>query len=98
MSVPSEYAARRRALIRLHHPDVGGDPDVLTAELAALDREFAARRTMDPPRVAPMPTPLVHVRPTGPVRRLRRSAGKAVARLRTRLPRSVPGSRRWFEI
>jgi hypothetical protein len=94
--VPSEYAARRRALIRRHHPDVGGDADVLAAELEALDREFAERRAVVPPRV--VGTAPIRVRPTGRVRRMSRSAGRAVTRLRARLPRSVPGSRRYFEI
>ncbi|WP_299569330.1 hypothetical protein [uncultured Williamsia sp.] len=96
MPVPSEYAARRRALIRRHHPDVGGDAEVLAAELDALDREFAQRRAVVPPRV--VANPPLRVRPTGRVRRLRRSATRAITRLRGRLPRSVPGSRRYFEI
>ncbi|MGZ8177930.1 hypothetical protein ACXVUM_08345 [Williamsia sp. SKLECPSW1] len=95
MPVPSEYASRRRALIRRHHPDVGGDPEVLAAELDALDREFAASDAV-PPRIATASP--VRVRPTGRVRRLRRTVRRTATRLRTRLPRSVPGSRRYFEI
>ncbi|MCP2193611.1 hypothetical protein LX14_001301 [Williamsia deligens] len=69
---------------------------MLAAELAALDAEFDQRRSIVPAR--PAPTVYPRVRPTGRIRRLRRAAGREVTRLRGRLPRSVPGSRRYFEI
>ncbi|MGU3436646.1 hypothetical protein ACNHUS_26965 [Actinomycetes bacterium M1A6_2h] len=38
-----EYRAARRAAIRAHHPDVGGDQDSLMRALAAVDREHSRR-------------------------------------------------------
>lgn len=40
------HTAARRAVARLHHPDVGGDPEVYAAELAAVDRRFAPPTTV----------------------------------------------------
>jgi len=34
------YAAARRAVIRANHPDVGGSPEQLTAELDKLERRY----------------------------------------------------------
>jgi len=33
---------RRRALLRAHHPDLGGDPDVFIQVVQGLDREAVA--------------------------------------------------------
>lgn len=75
------YAAARRAIIRAHHPDVGGSAERLNAELAALAR--------------------LHDR--GPIEvelqpRLRRRIARGARTLRTRLPRKIPGSKRYFSI
>ena len=40
MTRSAEHTAARRAVARAHHPDVGGDPDVYAAELAAVERRF----------------------------------------------------------
>ncbi len=40
MTLSAEHTAARRAVARAHHPDVGGDPDVYAAELAAVERRF----------------------------------------------------------
>lgn len=97
MTTSSEYAARRREVIRRHHPDVGGDPERLRLELARLDREFgrtaharSARESVDADRLT--------VAPTRPIRRLRRRTITQLGKIRGRLPRSVPGSRRYFDI
>lgn len=45
MTRSSEHTAARRAVARRHHPDVGGDPDVYFAELAAVERRFAPAAT-----------------------------------------------------
>lgn len=42
MTRSAEHTAARRAVAKRHHPDVGGDPDVYAAELAAVDRKFGA--------------------------------------------------------
>ncbi|SDS50464.1 hypothetical protein SAMN04488570_2026 [Nocardioides scoriae] len=91
----SARAAARRAVIRRHHPDVGGDPEVLRRELAALE---------DP---APAPTldPRVELRAPGrwqPVARVatrtRRVVRRRTRELRARLPHGWPGSRRWTDL
>lgn len=50
--------AARRAFIRAHHPDVGGDPEEFAAGLAELDRRPAGPDRFDAPVV-------VVVRPRG---------------------------------
>ncbi|MFC8177627.1 MULTISPECIES: hypothetical protein [Nocardiaceae] len=45
MSRSAEHTAARRAVARKHHPDVGGDPAVYAAELAAVDRRFSRAPT-----------------------------------------------------
>ncbi|MCX6468924.1 MAG: hypothetical protein NTW76_06375 [Corynebacteriales bacterium] len=105
MPPPSDYAARRRAVIRQYHPDVGGDPQALHRELARLDREFGRTTGVDPgtsrttgaaPRASASPRP--RVRPTSRIRRLRRSTVRTIDAVRAKLPRSVPGAKRYFEI
>lgn len=82
--------ARRRAIARQHHPDLGGDPERYLAAMRELD---AAERTGAPRPGHGRTTPL-RVRTT--VRsRLTRRVRRAVRRLRQRIPRSMPGSRRF---
>ena len=76
---PEERTARR-AVIKAHHPDRGGDPALLVELLAAIDRSHGA------------PEPGPDVSTSGHGRRRRR---QAVRRLRQRLPRHVPGARRY---
>ncbi|MGU3291091.1 hypothetical protein [Williamsia sp. M5A3_1d] len=104
MPPPSDYAARRRAVIRRYHPDVGGDPQALHRELARLDREFGRTTGVDPGSARQAgsaqrsSSPRPRVRPTSRLRRIRRSTAKTIDAFRTRLPRSVPGAKRYFEI
>ncbi|GAB6899362.1 hypothetical protein [Kineosporia succinea] len=77
---------RERRLAWQHHPDRGGDPQTylrLRAELARHDGE--------PPRTALVLHTTFRARVTARARR----AGR---RLRTVLPRRLPGSRRYFEL
>ncbi|KAA0018948.1 hypothetical protein [Antrihabitans cavernicola] len=75
------YAAARRAIIRAHHPDVGGSAERLAAELARLDRRLGPAAVHE------------DLRP-----RLRRRIARGARSVRTRLPRKVPGSKRYFSI
>ncbi|KQT91530.1 hypothetical protein ASG49_10935 [Marmoricola sp. Leaf446] len=89
-------AAARRAVIRRHHPDVGGDPEVLRRELAAVDAAYDA----------PADTvPEVGLRPPGRwqplarrATRARRTVSRGTRQLRSRLPPGWPGARRWTDI
>nr|WP_296773947.1 hypothetical protein [Rhodococcus sp. (in: high G+C Gram-positive bacteria)] len=40
MTRSAEHTAARRAVARKHHPDLGGDPEVYAAELAAVERRY----------------------------------------------------------
>ncbi|MBT0567304.1 hypothetical protein [Williamsia sp. CHRR-6] len=92
-----EYAARRRALIRQHHPDVGGDPERLRIELERLDREFARPHSAPArPRARTGERPVV--RPSSQTRVIARRLAAQIRAIRGRLPRSVPGSKRYFDI
>ncbi|ROR92324.1 hypothetical protein [Nocardioides aurantiacus] len=89
-------AAARRAVIRRHHPDVGGDPEVLQRELAAVDAAY------DGPAGT---SPQVELRPPGRwqplarrATRARRVVGHRTRVLRSRLPPGWPGARRWTDL
>ena len=102
MTTSPEYAARRREVIRTHHPDVGGDPERLRLELSRLDREFG--RVPQPASTFRVPSSTdgvdvrLTVRPSRPLRRLQRRTAAQIRQMRGRLPRSVPGSKRYFDI
>ncbi|WP_134767930.1 hypothetical protein [Nocardioides sp. 1609] len=93
MSEPQrEVRARRRALAKQHHPDLGGDP----AEFVRAMRGLGGSAGDDgPAAVAPHTTTVAVSRAVRTVRRVRGSATTLVATARRRLPRSFPGSRRY---
>ncbi len=82
----------RRAAVRAHHPDRGGDPTQLQRALAEADALDGG-----PPGPADddAEAPRYDVRPTGRWGRTRRSARRRVRTLRGRLPRGVPGATRY---
>ncbi len=94
---PDEAAAlraRRRAAARLHHPDLGGDPDAFRRAMAAAEAP--------PPSPPPSPSPsrsepvvvLRHHRAVTAAAVVAAGGVRLVGGLRARLPRSFPGSRR----
>jgi hypothetical protein len=93
----AERRARRRELVRRHHPDVGGDPDTFVEVLRALDPPPASPAGAVSPASGAPRVP----GPSGPPRRGRLSARSArrrrqvLRRWRTRLPRRLPGARRY---
>lgn len=82
-----QFARRRREIARRHHPDRGGDPAVFVAEMERLAREAS------PAPVAGAPVSIVARR--RPWRSLRRSTQRLADGVRARLPRHVPGARRY---
>lgn len=108
-----ERAARRRALARLHHPDLGGDAEAFVRAMAA----FEAQRSTDAvvvslvEDVAPVEeiadaasaprmaiTVVERSAPRRALRRMARRTSDAAAALRVRLPRRAPGSRRYARL
>lgn len=94
----AEHRAQLRAVARRFHPDLGGDLDTYLAAVADLD----APRLTSPS--APFSRPSDHLtsgragfahRARQRVRRGLRTAGRTA---RSRLPRAVPGSRRWARL
>ncbi|KAA1374887.1 hypothetical protein [Aeromicrobium fastidiosum] len=81
--------AARRAAIKQHHPDRGGRAEDLDAALRALERTTGSQ---DVSGVTPIQR---RDRSESPVTRMLRAA---VARARRRLPRWVPGSRRYIQL
>lgn len=77
--------AERRALLRAHHPDLGGDPDEFVRVLDAISRLDAT--TSREPRTT------VTDRLGGG--RWRRRGRRAATRFRAALPRRLPGARRY---
>jgi hypothetical protein len=76
-----QWRRDRRALVRRHHPDAGGDAEQLQVRLAALDRRYAFLERSGPRSSGPEPSgprPLPRVLHTlraalrRPTRRLRR--------------------------
>lgn len=91
--------ARRRAAARLHHPDLGGDPAVFARVMSELDAAGATPPTGSTTSTGTAATnPVVTVRATrrSPVARLVGATRRQVLHsVRTRIPRSLPGSRRY---
>lgn len=86
-----QWRRERRALVRRHHPDVGGDPEILQARLAALDQRFGVRE--DALAAVPDALPGALHRPWSFARRaLRRASGAFMARMR------ATRRRRYFDI
>ncbi len=73
--------SRRRAAAKLHHPDLGGDPDAFIESM---------RQVEDPMPVVGRASTLARASRT-----VRRRGRDAVRGLRQHLPRSFPGSRRY---
>lgn len=86
----SAHTAARRAAARKHHPDRGGDAEAFIRALRDIDARFGesdGRGGSD-----------VQVRSTvvsRNLRRLRTSGRTTVRRIRSSIPRSWPGSRRY---
>ncbi|WP_344203427.1 hypothetical protein [Aeromicrobium alkaliterrae] len=73
----------RRTIVRLHHPDRGGDPAVLQQELRDND-QFYRRWEQDANPAVGRPG--------------RRRFSHAVRAVRARIPRGWPGRRRYFDL
>lgn len=82
-----ERRAARRGAAKKFHPDRGGSADAFIAALAATD-DAAAGAAM----VA------VHTTAAGRIRRTRHRLRRAARTVRTRLPRSLPGSVRYHNV
>ncbi|QWZ07558.1 hypothetical protein KRR39_19330 [Nocardioides panacis] len=89
VDVAGDAAARarhaRRELVKLHHPDRGGDAERFVEVLAALDPLPARADHPRTPGVPPTPA-----RPSGGRRRRALLLG-----VRAGLPRRIPGARRY---
>ncbi|SEB71744.1 hypothetical protein SAMN04489844_0911 [Nocardioides exalbidus] len=86
------WLRERRAVIRDHHPDRGGDAEAMRTRLEELDARYAR-----------LEVPLDDRRPS--VRRIGRVVTRVRRELRSvrragqaRLPRGWPGSRRYFDL
>lgn len=98
MGLEDEQRRReRREIIRRHHPDHGGDAEVLVAELAALEARQQSRPgdvpTLDLDSTSSIPEPVRRG-----LRRASRSAHRAVRSVRAAVPRGWPGHRRYHDI
>ncbi|MEO9221246.1 MAG: hypothetical protein ABI251_05615 [Mycobacteriaceae bacterium] len=82
-----ERRAARRGAAKKFHPDRGGSADAFIAALAA---------TEDAPSGAAIVA--VHTTAAGRVRRTRHRMRRAARTVRTRLPRSLPGSLRYHNL
>ena len=90
---PGGYTTARRDAIRRFHPDRGGDPRVLIEALSRIDAMYD--------RVAPSAGEkiVVGVQRSAILHPVRwTQARRAVRRLRSALPRSWPGARRYGRI
>jgi len=81
---------RRREVVRRLHPDLGGDPGEFIAALRALSERSRVGHGS--------PAPVVAVSTQVPLKALRRTHRHFVGDLRRRLPRSLPGSRRFVRL
>lgn len=81
--------AEQRRIARECHPDAGGDPQDFVARMARLTELSRPTELTQP-----------HARPSATRRRFvtRRRVRSAVRALRGRLPRGVPGARRYIDL
>lgn len=93
----AELRARRRELVRRHHPDAGGDPDAFIEMLRALDPRPTSPAGAASPGPGTPRGPGPAGRPRGGARTFwaARRRRQALRRWRTRLPRRLPGARRY---
>lgn len=94
-----QWRRARRAVARQHHPDVGGSPEAFMEKMHLVDQTYGFE-----PAAAGCMADLDAVASSKPLslqrlaRRTRRRTKKSIRTLRGRLPRRVPGSRRYFDI
>lgn len=99
------WRRERRQVARRHHPDIGGDIDVYLRQMRAVDERFAAGQLVPPARERrasnldefASPPDRLH----GSIRRirtLRHRSRRLTRRVRARIPRWLPGSRRYFDL
>jgi len=93
MSSQQQYAdwrQARRDVARRHHPDVGGDPEEYVRLMTEVDRRFG-----------PSAKPAGQAQPRRLLRLLSRSRLRikgTTRAVRSHIPRSWPGSRRYFDL
>lgn len=80
-----QWRRERRIIIRRHHPDVGGDPELLQRLLRENDARYRRREQSPGPagRPAARQTPFVR---------------RVIHAVRASLPRGWPGRRRYFDL
>lgn len=106
-----ERAARRRALARLHHPDLGGDAEAFVRAMAAFEAQRSSDAVVvslleDAPEEPPQAdraagvtiTVVERSAPRRAVRRLSQRVGATADAVRERLPRRAPGARRYARL
>ncbi|MGJ9423067.1 hypothetical protein [Aeromicrobium sp. CF3.5] len=87
-----QWRRERREIVRRHHPDRGGDPALLVAELDRCDRRYR-QLPVDVTATAGLAEPLRRG-----LRRATRTARRQVRKVRANLPRRWPGHRRYHDI
>ena len=97
-SDPVAHAAwrgARREVAREHHPDVGGDPATYVRLMGEVDARFGRGQ---PTGLLLADSGLRSVRARRLLRRAGRRAKRGARGLRGRLPRQLPGSRRYLDL
>lgn len=92
------WRSERRRVAKTFHPDVGGDPEIFGQRMHAVDVRFGvARSTAESvtPNRRPPPTT---VRLARAARRSRRRSRHAIRGIRAKLPRKLPGARRYTDL
>ena len=95
-----QWRREQRQIARLHHPDVGGDPEQFLRLMRELDHRYGIAAAAEAAPAAGTGPPVTVVRTAAgrlkyQVRRGLRRSGRA---LRSHLPRQVPGSRRYIDL
>lgn len=93
------WRSERRRVVKALHPDVGGDPETYLQTMREVDQRhgIAPSQATDPPAARPRRSSIAHR--LGRARHTaRRRSKRAVQNVRARLPRGVPGSRRYIDL
>jgi len=92
------WRSERRRVAKSCHPDIGGNPETFREQMRAVDVRFGVARSPAEPVIPSRRPPPTTVRLARAARRSRRRSRHAIRGIRAKLPRKMPGARRYIDL